>query len=116
MALFAVLVAAGVSVRGQDWLTVGNDAGGMKFSPLTEITPDNVTQLKVAWTYDTGDPATGRGYSVTPIVINDLMYLPVRGSVIVALRSGTGEEEWTSDLNDIDGIGMPPRFSAIRTR
>lgn len=35
----------------KEWPTYGHDPGGMRFSPLTEITPDNVGRLKVAWVY-----------------------------------------------------------------
>jgi glucose dehydrogenase len=104
-AILALVLGAGIAVHGNDWPTVGNDPGGMKFSPLTQITPANVGQLKVAWTYDTADPATGRGYSVTPIVVNNVMYLPVRSSTVVALRADTGAEVWTADLVGIPGIG-----------
>src|SRR5579859_5214571 len=34
-----------------EWPTYGHDAGGMRYSPLTTITPANVSQLTVAWTY-----------------------------------------------------------------
>ncbi len=107
----AALLMLGVGVAAQnrnDWPTVGNDAGGMKFSPLAQITPANVSQLTPAWTYDTGDPATGRGYSITPIVIGNVMYLPVRGSTIVALKADSGTELWTSDLAEVPGLGANP--------
>jgi quinoprotein glucose dehydrogenase len=35
----------------KEWPTYGHDPGGMRFSPLTQITPDNVSQIKVAWVY-----------------------------------------------------------------
>src|SRR5580704_11734708 len=35
----------------KEWPTYGHDAGGMRYSPLTQITPANVSSLKVAWTY-----------------------------------------------------------------
>ena len=35
----------------QEWQTYGHDPGGMRFSPLTQISPQNVAQLKVAWSY-----------------------------------------------------------------
>jgi len=35
----------------KEWPTYGHDAGGMRYSPLTEITPANVDKLKVAWVY-----------------------------------------------------------------
>ncbi len=34
-----------------EWPTYGHDSGGQRFSPLTEISPDNVARLKIAWTY-----------------------------------------------------------------
>ena len=34
-----------------EWPTYGHDPGGMRFSPLTQITPANVSQLQVAWVY-----------------------------------------------------------------
>ena len=37
-----------------DWSANGHDAGGTKHSALTQINPQNVTRLQVAWTYRTG--------------------------------------------------------------
>src|SRR6266850_4770442 len=36
---------------GSDWPTYGHDPGGMRYSPLEEITPANVSQLQPAWVY-----------------------------------------------------------------
>jgi quinoprotein glucose dehydrogenase len=106
--LMGLVLSAGVAARNaNDWPNVGNDPGGMKYSPLTQVTPANVTQLRKAWSYDTGDPALGRGYAVTPIVINNVMYLPVR-STIVALEADSGTELWKSDLSAIPGLGSAP--------
>ena len=89
----------------RDWPTVGNDPGSMKFSPLTQITPENVTQLATAWTYDMGIPAAG--YTVTPIVVANVMYFPV-GTTIVGLRADTGKEVWKFDLKTLKDIGPNP--------
>ena len=35
----------------KEWRTYGHDPGGMRFSPLKQISPDNVGKLKVAWVY-----------------------------------------------------------------
>jgi quinoprotein glucose dehydrogenase len=40
----------------KEWPTYGHDPGGMRFSPLTEITPANVHRLKVAWVYHMTPP------------------------------------------------------------
>jgi glucose dehydrogenase len=102
-----LVLGAGVAAQHQnDWLTVGNDPGGMKYSPLTQITPANVTRLTKAWTYDTGAPASG--YTITPIVINNVMYLPIQGSTIVALKADTGTELWKFDLKTLPGIAPNP--------
>ena len=90
----------------KDWPTVGNDPGGGKFSPLTQITPANVAQLAKAWTYDTGSPAAG--YTITPIVVDNVLYLPVQGSIIVALQADSGKELWKLDLKTLPDIGTNP--------
>ena len=57
-----LLIVAGIGALAQsnggqtaeaskEWPTYGHDPGGMRFSPLTEITPKNVSHLKVAWVY-----------------------------------------------------------------
>jgi glucose dehydrogenase len=89
-----------------DWPTVGNDPGSMKFSALTQITPENVTQLMTAWTYDMGVPASG--YTITPIVIGNVMYLPIQGTIIVALQADSGKELWKHDLKTLKGLGPNP--------
>ncbi len=35
----------------KEWHTYGHDPGAMRFSPLKQITPENVRQLKIAWVY-----------------------------------------------------------------
>src|SRR5437879_6257969 len=51
--------------KSKEWPTYGHDPGGMRFSPLTQITPANVSQLKVAWVYHMRPPGViapaGRG-------------------------------------------------------
>lgn len=45
----------------KDWPTYGHDKGGMRFSPLTQITPANVGRLQVAWSYRAAPGAAGAG-------------------------------------------------------
>lgn len=40
----------------KEWQTYGHDPGAMRFSPLNQITPANVNQLKVAWVYHMRPP------------------------------------------------------------
>src|SRR5437764_6434432 len=108
----SLLVAATLPLLfGQgDWPNPGNDPGGMKYSPLKQITPDNVSKLKRAWTYDTGDTGGGfRGWEVTPLVINGVMYFSTMSGKLVALNAQTGVELWTFDGKTVSRSG---RFAA----
>jgi glucose dehydrogenase len=101
-ALLAIL--SPMLLHGQaNWPNVGNDLGGTKYSTLTQITPSNVTKLKTAWTYDTGDKAGGfRGWEITPIVIDNMMYISTMSSKkVIALDGTTGKEIWKVDLTTL---------------
>ena len=43
-----------------EWPNYGNDPAGMRYSPLTQINRENVTKLKVAWVFHTGDMSDGK--------------------------------------------------------
>jgi quinoprotein glucose dehydrogenase len=49
--LAASLMPSLAGPSAKDWPAYGHDAGGGRFSPLTQITPQNVSKLQVAWTY-----------------------------------------------------------------
>ena len=74
MAALAAFVVCGLAVaqaqNPNDWSALGYDAGGSKFSPLTQITPANVSTLKTVWTYDLGTPGN---WNVTPIAVNNIL-------------------------------------------
>ena len=84
-AVVAVLTAADVN----DWPSHDHDAGGRRFSPLTQITPANVAKLQPAWTFDTG----ASGIQVTPLVVGGLMYVTA-GRDIMALEPETARVIW----------------------
>jgi quinoprotein glucose dehydrogenase len=84
------------SVTREDWQQYGNDMGGTRFSPLTDITPDNVATLRVAWEADTGpaDPDTPVSLEVTPINVGDALYLCSAYNAVISLDAETGHERW----------------------
>jgi quinoprotein glucose dehydrogenase len=73
-----------------DWPTVGNDPGGTKYSPLSDITPANVARLAPAWSYAPGGPM--------PLVVDNTMYFVSAGNV-VALAADSGAEIWKFPIN-----------------
>jgi quinoprotein glucose dehydrogenase len=52
-AILCWLVVTETGRSQTDWPSFGNDPGAMRYSPLVQINTGNVSQLKVAWTYDT---------------------------------------------------------------
>src|SRR5262245_35216887 len=46
--------AAGAAKQESDWPAYGRDPGGSRYSPLAQINRENVSNLKIAWTYRTG--------------------------------------------------------------
>ncbi|HUA60329.1 MAG TPA: pyrroloquinoline quinone-dependent dehydrogenase [Verrucomicrobiae bacterium] len=51
-------LAQSKAAASKEWPTYGHDSGGMRFSPLTEIKPSNVSRLKLAWVYHMRPPGT----------------------------------------------------------
>jgi glucose dehydrogenase len=90
LALF-LASAARQNVDG-DWPSFGRDAGARRYSPLMQITPENVARLELAWSFDTG----ARNLQVTPIVANGLMYL-TGGTKVFALEPESGKQVWRFD-------------------
>jgi quinoprotein glucose dehydrogenase len=95
--------------NGADWPMFNRDLGGTRYSPLAEINVRNVSKLAEVWTFHLHQPnetAEGRRASseATPIVVNDVMYLPA-GDSIVALEPETGQEIWRHKVMD----GVPSR-------
>ena len=84
-----------------DWPMYNHDLQATRFSPLMQITPGNVANLKQAWSYkmrpDANSPNAGTLNEVTPIVVNGVMYLP-SGNRVVALDPETGTEVWRYDI------------------
>ncbi|MEJ8851147.1 membrane-bound PQQ-dependent dehydrogenase, glucose/quinate/shikimate family [Variovorax rhizosphaerae] len=78
-----------------DWKHYGNDQGGTRFSPLTEVTTQNVDKLEVAWEADVGPFEGVRGsLQTTPINIGDALYVCNGHNAVIALDAETGRERW----------------------
>ena len=81
-----------------EWPHYGNVVGGTRFSPLTQINQENVARLAPAWTYRTGVMAgAGMGFEVTPLMVNDTVYLCTPTNIVVALDPETGKRRWQFD-------------------
>lgn len=92
------------SKAGSGWAAWGGDPGGQKFSPLKEITPDNVGNLVRAFEYHTGDLANRSRevmkrtkFEVTPLFVEDSLIFCSPFNEVIALDPGTGVEKWRYD-------------------
>ncbi|MBH0111874.1 PQQ-dependent dehydrogenase, methanol/ethanol family [Novosphingobium sp. YJ-S2-02] len=79
-----------------NWASHGLDSGETRFSPLDQITPDNVGQLGVAW-YADFDSRSLRGVEGTPLVVDGVMYATGAWSKVLALDAVTGRKLWEYD-------------------
>jgi quinoprotein glucose dehydrogenase len=88
-----------------NWPMPGRDPGGTRYSTLTQITPANVGQLKVAWVYHMKPPGSSTAFHPSedqPLVIGSTMYVVTPYSRVVALDSATGREQWMFQIPDGD--------------
>ncbi len=86
------------SAADSSWPAYGRDPGGARHSPLTQITRENVGELRVAWVHRTGDdtPSHGR-FQSTPIMVDGTLYVTSPLGRVNALDPVTGRERWTFD-------------------
>ena len=76
---------------GDEWLTFSGTYSSQRHSSLTQITPDNVTQMSVAWIHQfEGQPGK---IEATPLVRNGVMFTTVPGHVL-AIDAHTGKRLW----------------------
>lgn len=107
LALCAVLwfsdAALAQSPDASDWGYYGGDAFGNHFSRLDEINRQNVSQLRVAWTYRTGELGAGFAragkltFESTPVLAFGSLYLETATNIVVAIDPETGRERWRYD-------------------
>ena len=125
----ALVVAACASVGGKlpnadrdpangDWPAYGNDRGGSRFSPLTQIDRRNVGSLAVAWRFSTGESGagyeTGRrtSFEATPLVVAGTMYFSTALGRVFALDAETGVERWRFN----PGVARVAKFGDFASR
>jgi quinoprotein glucose dehydrogenase len=99
--LGAAILAVTPALGWEHW---GGDPGGMRFSPLAQITPDNVGNLVRAWEFRTGDldsraPAVMKRtkFQATPLLVEDSLIFCSPFNEVIALDPGSGAQKWRYD-------------------
>ncbi len=93
--------ASAYPAAAADWPSYGGDPGGRRFSALDQLSPHNVSKLKVAWTYHVGPgPKDAQGtLEINPLKVGDTVYLCSGFNDIIALDAETGKPRWRYDAH-----------------
>lgn len=127
-ALFPVLVSIVSTVslaqgsvqtaEQMEWPSYGNDAGGTRYSPASQINRSNVNSLQVAWSYRTGANekptklTRKAAFEATPVLADGKLFLSTPYDHVIALEPGTGTKLWEYD----PGIDLNRNFSEVSSR
>ena len=84
----AASIASTPDATTSTWETYGGQPAGDHYSSLDQINKSNVSQLKVAWTYDTGEPG---GLETNPIIVGKVLYATTPRHNVIALDAVTGK-------------------------
>ncbi|MEG2734534.1 MAG: membrane-bound PQQ-dependent dehydrogenase, glucose/quinate/shikimate family [Hafnia sp.] len=82
--------------KPQDWYAYGRTPEGIRYAPFTQINRSNVSQLKLAWTYHSGDTGPGIDQN-TPLQVDDRVFTCSPNNQIAALDADTGKLIWKVD-------------------
>jgi quinoprotein glucose dehydrogenase len=80
--------------KNQDWSVYLGDNSRSHYSTLDQINKSNVSNLKVAWTFDTGE--TGE-FQDNPLIVDGVLYAATASRKVIALSAATGEQIWKFD-------------------
>jgi len=82
---------AGLKADGASWLTFGGNYSNHRYSPLTQINPQNVNRLQPQWTFQTG---TLGNFESTTIVRDNILYVTGPQNVNWAIDARSGRQIW----------------------
>ena len=106
--LFAAgLASANAQKSNTGWTDYLGGPDSSHYSPLKQITPQNVDKLDIAWSYPAGDG----NYTMSPLVVDNIAYVAANRGALVALDATTGKELWS---HPFAGTGMRVGISSQR--
>lgn len=116
LAVLCTALAGSALADDAGWSAYGGDPGGTRYSPLTQINAQNVGDLRVAWTFRTGELGEGvkdwtrSAFEATPILYQGSLYFTTPSTNVVAVDAATGALRWKydshthRDLHYSDGV------------
>lgn len=104
---------AGCRQGNVDWPVYQGDDDHTHYTTLDQISPSNVANLEVAWTYDTEDAFEGSEMQSNPVVIDGVLYALSPKQRAFALDARTGRELWSFDPTGGAFTGPRIRYRGI---
>lgn len=105
LGLLGITMSFAQEERDVDWPVYLGGKGRTLYSPLSQITRENVAGLEVAWTYDTGEKAE---YQANNLIVGGVLYTPSANREVIALDAVSGRELWKWDpAKERSGKGRP---------
>jgi alcohol dehydrogenase (cytochrome c) len=92
----------------QDWLIFGRNYQRSSYSPLNQITRDNIKNLQLKWTWALNDSGANQSW---PIVHNGILYVASPSNIMQALDARTGDLIWETRA----GPYQAPGYGGIRS-
>ncbi|MGE3706354.1 MAG: pyrroloquinoline quinone-dependent dehydrogenase [Vicinamibacterales bacterium] len=84
-------ILEGLKPDGANWLTFGGNFSNHRYSPLTQITPENVAKLQPQWTFQTG--VVGN-FETTSLLRDNVLYVTGPLNYNWAIDARTGKQIW----------------------
>ena len=91
-----------------DWLHWRGNSQSWGYSPLNQITVENVGTLQLAWAWQ----MEAGNQQAAPVVHNGVMFLPSPGGTVHALNAATGDLLWSTATRSREERAKVPRFAA----
>lgn len=114
----APVLRAQTGTRGGEWRDYGGDKGFTKYSPLDQITKDNVSQLRIAWRRPAVDEAlrakspsltVANNLRSTPLMVGGLLYASNGIGLVEAFDPASGRTVWVQEYDGELRGGAPTR-------
>lgn len=99
LVMLACGAVPGARAANQTWYTFNGNLAAQKYSTATQVTPANVSHLRIAWQLHTGDVSHGGKipatvWSATPLFVNNTIYVSTPFYRVFAIAPGTGKVKW----------------------
>jgi len=86
------------------WLMYSGDYTGRRHSPLTQVTPGNVSRLAAQWAFQADNMVAGRGFEGTPLLLDGVLYVTGNNNTAWAINVRTGDQLWRYRRNLPPGL------------